>query len=173
MPCGERGVARPHLPGTKGSWRARMLATGVTALTVSAIALGFASGGSPATNVTSGLPLAPDGTEPPPGIVQNVPGDSTAPNIAVGPGVAVGDALTSGLAWPLLVNGFIVIRDGAVSLCSLLAESLPSLCGGDFVSVQGLDPTAIPLQHAGASSGPTIWCKSSARWSTARSSSMG
>ena len=59
----------------------RILIAGVIALSVAAVALTFAlsGGGTPATEISTGLPLASTGIEPPPGVVQNEPGDSAPP----------------------------------------------------------------------------------------------
>ena len=62
---------------------------------------------------------------------------------AVGPGISVSDALKSTLDGPLLVNGFLHVSDGQVRLCSALLESFPPQCGGDFLVVQGLDPSTV------------------------------
>ncbi len=58
---------------------------------------------------------------------------------AVGPGLSVREALDSRLNQPLLVNGFVVARDGFTRLCSTLAESYPPQCGGDSLVLEGLD----------------------------------
>lgn len=63
---------------------------------------------------------------------------SAAP--APGEALSVEEALASTLAGPLLVQGFIVARDGEpVRLCDLLAESYPPQCGGASLVVEGLD----------------------------------
>ncbi len=68
-----------------------------------------------------------------------VPGAAGQPASAVGPGLSIGEALESTLDQPLLVNGFIVVRDGVTRLCSNLRESFPPQCGGDSLTVEGLD----------------------------------
>lgn len=60
----------------------------------------------------------------------------------VGPGLSVAEALASDLLGPLLVNGFIVIRDGETRLCELLLESFPAQCGGASLTVEGYDPSS-------------------------------
>jgi len=63
-----------------------------------------------------------------------------SPGSAVGPGISIGDALNADPGQPLLVNGFLFVdTEGAVSLVSLMAESLPPIPGGDQVLVEGLD----------------------------------
>ena len=42
---------------------------------------------------------------------------------------------------PLLVNGFVVVRQGETRLCELLLESFPPQCGGASQIVDGYDPT--------------------------------
>ncbi len=68
--------------------------------------------------------------------------DSSAVS-GVGPGISIAEALTSNLTGPLLVNGFLLAPSGQVSLCELLAESLPPLCGGRSLVVEGLDLTTM------------------------------
>jgi hypothetical protein len=67
----------------------------------------------------------------------------TPPSSAVGPGISVAEALASTLDGPLLVNGFVVVRDGEARLCEALAESFPPQCGGVSLLVEGLDLDAI------------------------------
>ena len=134
----------------------------IAGATVVAIAIGvtlgiiFATGGG-STPVTGGLtPLAPD-TAVPPGTVQVEPGDTSPPDtdagatmLAVGPGIGVADALASTLGGLLLVNGAVVIVDGEARLCSTLAESFPSQCGGDSIPVVGLDVATLDLRTEGS-----------------------
>ena len=65
------------------------------------------------------------------------------PISGVGPGISIGEALTSNLQGPLLVNGHLYAQDGQVRLCELLAESFPPQCGGKTLVVEGLDLTAM------------------------------
>ena len=65
------------------------------------------------------------------------------PASGVGPGISVGDALTSNLTGPLLINGHLHAEDGQVRLCELLAESFPAQCGGRALMVEGLDLTTM------------------------------
>ena len=58
---------------------------------------------------------------------------------AVGPGLSVADALASTLDQPLLVNGFVLAREGEVRLCQALLESFPPQCGAPSIAVAGLD----------------------------------
>jgi hypothetical protein len=76
--------------------------------------------------------------------------DSAIPSIpepvavlGVGPGLSVSEALASDLFGPLLVNGFIVIRDGETRLCEVLLESFPPQCGGASLVVEGFDPSTV------------------------------
>ena len=71
---------------------------------------------------------------------ENSDEDPGAPvTLAVGPGLSVPEAINSTLDDVLLVNGFIVVVDGTVHLCELLAESFPPQCGGASLVVEGLD----------------------------------
>ena len=63
----------------------------------------------------------------------------TPPASAVGPGISIAEALASTLDEPLLVNGFLVVQGERAELCEALAESFPPQCGGDSLSVEGLD----------------------------------
>ena len=65
------------------------------------------------------------------------------PVSGVGPGISVGEALTSNLQGPLLVNGHLHAQDDQVRLCELLAESFPPQCGGETLVVEGLDLTTM------------------------------
>jgi len=63
-----------------------------------------------------------------------------SPGSAVGPGISIEDALNTDPGQPLLVNGFLFVdTEGAISLVSLMAESLPPIPGGDQLVVEGLD----------------------------------
>ena len=62
---------------------------------------------------------------------------------AMGPGLAVGEALDSGLIGPLLVRGFVIVSGGTVRLCEALAESHPPQCAGRSLSVLGLDDATL------------------------------
>ena len=67
----------------------------------------------------------------------------SGPTIGVGPGLSIGEALTSNLTGPLLINGHLHVQNGQVRLCEVLAESLPPQCGGGILVVNGLDLTTI------------------------------
>jgi hypothetical protein len=132
---------------------AAALAAGVT------LAIIFAAGGDGGSTTGSLSPLAPDGGAAP-GVVQLEPGDAAPPvgglsatMLAGGPGIAIADALVSTLSGRLLVNGFLVIVDGAPHLCSALAKSLPPQCAGDSVPVAGLDAATLDL----VSEGNVLW----------------
>ncbi len=72
----------------------------------------------------------------------SIPGEAVAVR-GVGPGLSVSEALASDLDGPLLVNGFIVIRDGETRFCELLLESFPAQCGGASLAVEGFDPSTV------------------------------
>lgn len=52
--------------------------------------------------------------------------------------VSIDDAIESGSAEPLLVDGNLLAQGGKVRLCSALAESFPPQCGGASLVVEGL-----------------------------------
>lgn len=58
---------------------------------------------------------------------------------ATGPGLTIAEAVTTTADGPLLVRGFLVAHDNVVQLCEALAESYPPQCGGQSLSVVGLD----------------------------------
>ena len=68
---------------------------------------------------------------------------------ALGPGLSVGEARASTLDGPLLVNGFVLVEDGRVLLCSALAKSLPPQCGGDSLTLSGFPLEGFELQRSG------------------------
>ncbi len=63
----------------------------------------------------------------------------SGPISGVGPGISIGEALTSNLTGPLLITGLLHVQKDQVRLCETLAESLPPQCGGKFLEVEGLD----------------------------------
>ena len=63
----------------------------------------------------------------------------SGPVIGVGPGISIGEALTSNLTGPLLVNGQLHVENGRARLCEVLAESFPPRCAGKYLVVEGLD----------------------------------
>ena len=65
------------------------------------------------------------------------------PVSGVGPGISVGDALTSNLTGPLLINGHLHVQHDQARLCEALAGSSPPRCEGKFLVVVGLDVTTI------------------------------
>jgi hypothetical protein len=93
--------------------------------------------------------VSSEGTPPPVQLVKvpaTTSGEATSAGgavSAVGPGLSVSEALASDLDGPLLVNGFIVIRDGETRLCELLLESFPAQCGGASLVVEGFDPSTV------------------------------
>ncbi len=66
----------------------------------------------------------------------------------VGPGISIGEAsigeaLTSNLTGPLVINGFLHVQHDQARLCEALAGSPPPRCEGKFLVVVGLDLTTI------------------------------
>lgn len=58
--------------------------------------------------------------------------------LGAGPGISIEEALASGSAEQLLVNGNLLAQGEEIRLCSALAESFPPQCGGAQLLVQGL-----------------------------------
>lgn len=110
--------------------RIRLVALTAAAALSIAIACGGGADGTPATQ-TDGGPS--DG-----GVIS-----------ALGPGLSVRDARKSTLDGPLLVNGFVLVADGRVRLCSALAKSLPPQCGGDSLTLTGFPLEGFELQRSG------------------------
>ncbi len=81
------------------------------------------------------------------GVVAAACGDDghlvSRPVSGVGPGISVGDALTSNLTGPLLINGHLHVQHDQARLCEALAGSSPPRCEGKFLVVVGLDLTTI------------------------------
>ncbi len=67
----------------------------------------------------------------------------SGPISGVGPGISIGEALTSNLDGPLLINGQLHVQNGRARLCEALAESFPPQCSGKFLVVEGLDLTTL------------------------------
>lgn len=63
----------------------------------------------------------------------------SGPVSGVGPGISIGEALTSKLTGPLLINGLLHVQNDKARLCETLAESFPPQCAGRFLVVEGLD----------------------------------
>ena len=59
-----------------------------------------------------------------------------------GPGISMAEALASDLDGPLLVNGFIVIREREARLSELPLESFSAQCGGASLMVDGYNPAS-------------------------------
>ena len=78
----------------------------------------------------------------------------SGPVSGVGPGISIGEALTSNLTGPLLINGHVHVQNDQVRLCEVLAESFPPQCAGRFLMVEGLDLTTI---DALMSEGSVTW----------------
>ena len=68
---------------------------------------------------------------------------ASGPVSGVGPGLSIGEASSSDLDGPLLINGHLIVLDGEVRLCELLAESFPPQCAGKSFVVEGLDLTTM------------------------------
>ena len=70
------------------------------------------------------------------------PADGVTPGAAMGPGIAVGEAIDYDGEELVLVNGYLFVdADGNVTLASAIAESFPPQPGGDTMTVEGLDLT--------------------------------
>lgn len=96
--------------------------------------------GAPDCNDTMDPGETPDDTPP--------PGD-TSSGVVVDGGLTISEAKTTEAQGVLAVKGFLVIDDTrGVRLCELLAESFPPQCGGEALSVQGLDESESNLQEA-------------------------
>ena len=67
----------------------------------------------------------------------------SSPISGVGPGISIGEALTSDITDSLLVNGHLHVQNDQTRLCEVLAESFPPQCAGKFLVVKGLDLTTI------------------------------
>ncbi len=68
------------------------------------------------------------------------PGDDPAPSgMLVDGGLSLADAVKVSRAGPIAVKGFLLIDGDGARLCELLAESLPPLCGGVFVPIEGFE----------------------------------
>ena len=97
-------------------------------------------------------PTDPDDSPPP----SAAPGDGwtlvIAEDAAVdGPGISVADALGHGPTddMVLVTGALFVDPDGTVRLCDAILESFPPQCGGDRLTVAGIDLDAIgDLQDA-------------------------
>ena len=75
----------------------------------------------------------------------------SGPISGVGPGISIGQAITSNLTGPLLINGLLHVQNGQVRLCETLAESFPPQCGGRSLVVTGLDLTTMDGLSSGGS----------------------
>jgi hypothetical protein len=70
--------------------------------------------------------------------VEPTPPPATA-GLGAGPGVSIQEALASGRAEPLLVNGNLLADGDEILLCDALAESFPPQCAGPQLHVEGLN----------------------------------
>jgi hypothetical protein len=59
--------------------------------------------------------------------------------LGAGPGISIEEALASGSAEPLLVNGNLLAEHDEVRFCDALAESFPPQCAGPQLHVEGLN----------------------------------
>ena len=66
----------------------------------------------------------------------------------IGPGISVGEAVSSRLVGPLLVNGYVVIADGEMQLCQTLDQSQPPACGDPSLPLEGFEPDPGTLTEA-------------------------
>jgi len=62
--------------------------------------------------------------------------------------LGVAEAKASGDGGPLFVVGLLIDDGSGWRLCEMVLESYPPQCGGEFLRVEGLDHTALPLQEA-------------------------
>lgn len=56
-----------------------------------------------------------------------------------GGGLTVGEALATEASGVLAVSAFVFVDDAGARLCSHFSESLPPLCGGETIGLNGLD----------------------------------
>lgn len=84
-------------------------------------------------------------------------GDDTAGGDAVGGGAAgttmrvstVSEAIALEQEGSVHVTGLLIDDGSGWRLCDTVLESYPPQCGGDSLTVEGLDPTGLPLEESG------------------------
>ena len=107
-------------------------------------AAGIASGVVMLAIVVMAVPAYSTSDGPPGPVIDLTHGSPPPSSISsAGPGISIGEAFTSNLTGPLLVNGHLLAQDAQVRLCEWLGESFPPHCGGRSLVVQGLDLTTM------------------------------
>lgn len=72
-------------------------------------------------------------------------------SVADGPGVSIAEALATGGAEPLLVNGILLQdADGTIWLCESLSDSSPRACADSYLQVDNFPEDAGDLDPANA-----------------------
>ena len=72
-------------------------------------------------------------------------GVSQCPEQVPSTNTEIGQALEAAEGSEVTVSGFLIAdRDGNTKLCSVLAESLPPQCGGDWIDLLGFDASSVP-----------------------------
>ena len=75
-----------------------------------------------------------------PAVGETTPTGSSPPTA-----LEIGQALEAAEGSEVTVSGFLIAdRDGNTRLCSLVAESLPPQCGGDWIYLMGFDASSVP-----------------------------
>lgn len=80
---------------------------------------------------------------------QTVAGPSSVGAALPGGGLSVREASGSSLEGPLLVNGYLVSRSGAVRLCAALSTTEPPTCEGPSLELEGADIAGYGLERRG------------------------
>ena len=62
---------------------------------------------------------------------------------------AVSEAIALEQEGSVHVTGLLIDDGSGWRLCDTVMESYPPQCGGDFLTVEGLDPTGLPLEESG------------------------
>jgi len=102
-------------------------------LVLMAAACGTSPDDAAAPQVSDGLPLAPEGMEDTSGdqplYVEGEPRE----------GLTLDQALATDATGILEVRAFVFVDEAGPRLCSVMAASLPPLCGGDTIALANLD----------------------------------
>lgn len=86
--------------------------------------------------------LTPDPAGPPVSGASD-PAGGTAPRV-----YTLEEAIAADPEGPILVTGMLIDSGDGWQLCSLAAESYPPQCGGEMVTVEGVDPAEFDLEEA-------------------------
>lgn len=121
-----------------------VLATAVVAVALVLSACSSDSEEPTATAEPTAEPTAADGTGGGATVTGLAGDDLSQP---MGPGISVSEALAGDQIGPILVNGFVLIRDGEARLCEALAESFPPQCGGPSLTLDGFEPDSVMLSE--------------------------